>query len=111
MLTALAVVAAVLVPVASASAAPKISVFAKSIDNPRGLALGPDGTLYVASAGHAGPTCMDKKKENCVGFTSRVLAISAAGGKRTVAKGMLSAGSGDGTFTAGADDVAVSADG
>ena len=78
-MAALAVVAAVLVPVASASAAPKISVFAKSIDNPRGLALGSDGTLYVASAGHAGSTCLDKKKENCIGFTSRVLAISPAG--------------------------------
>jgi hypothetical protein len=110
-LSALAVGVAALVLAASASAAPKISVFAKSIDNPRGLALGSDGTLYVASAGHAGPTCLDKKKEDCIGFTSRVLAISAAGAKRTVAKGLLSSGSGDGTFTAGADDVAVSADG
>jgi hypothetical protein len=65
-LVALAAVGAVLVAAASASAAPKATVFAKAIDNPRSLALGPDGTLYVASAGHAGLTCLDKKKENCV---------------------------------------------
>jgi sugar lactone lactonase YvrE len=111
MMAALAVAAAFLVPVASASAAPTISVFAKSIDNPRGLELGPDGTLYVAAAGRAGPTCLDKKKENCGGFTSRVLAISPAGAKRTIVKGLPSGGSGDGTFTTGVDDVAVGPDG
>jgi hypothetical protein len=110
-LAALAVTVAVLVPVASASAAPKLRVFAKSIDNPRGLALGPGGTLYVASAGHAGPTCLDKKKENCFGLSSRILGISPAGKKRVIAKGLASGGSRDGTFTAGADDVAVGPDG
>jgi sugar lactone lactonase YvrE len=110
-LVALATVGAVLVAAASASAAPKATVFAKAIDNPRSLALGPDGTLYVASAGHAGPTCLDKKKENCIGFTSRVLAISPAGAKRIVAKGLLSAGGGDGTFEAGADGVSIGPDG
>jgi hypothetical protein len=110
-MAALAVAAAFLVLVATASAAPKISVFATGIDNPRGLELAPDSTLYVAAAGRAGPTCLDKKKEHCFGFTSRVLAISPAGVKRTVAKGLISAGSGDGTFTTGADDVAVGPDG
>jgi sugar lactone lactonase YvrE len=108
---ALAIAAAVLVPVASASAAPTISVYAKSIDNPRGLAIGPDGTLYVASAGHAGPTCLDKKRQTCFGFTSRVLSISPAGVRHNVAKGMISGGAGDGTFTTGADGVAIGPDG
>jgi hypothetical protein len=111
MIAALAVAAAFLVAVASASAAPNISVFATGIDNPRGLELAPDGTLYVAAAGRAGPTCLDKKKENCGGFTSRVLAISPAGVKRTVVKGLVSGGTGDGTFTTGVDDVAVGPDG
>jgi hypothetical protein len=110
-MAALAATAVVLAAAASASAAPKVSVFAKGIDNPRGLEFAPDGTLYVAAAGRAGPVCLDKKKENCVGFTSRVLAISPAGVKRTVAKGLLSAGGGDGTFTTGVDDVAVGPDG
>jgi sugar lactone lactonase YvrE len=110
-LVALAAVGAILVAAASASAAPKATVFAKAIDNPRGLALGPDGTLYVASAGHAGPTCLDKKKEDCVGLTSRVLAYSPAGAKRVVAKGLISGGGGDGSFAAGADGVSIGPDG
>jgi hypothetical protein len=81
-IAALAVTAAVLAPVASASAAPKLSVFAKAIDNPRGLALAPDGTLYVAAAGRAGPKCLDKKKETCLGYSSRVLSISPQGVNR-----------------------------
>jgi WD40 repeat protein len=108
-IAALAVAAAFAVPVASASAAPKISVFAKSIDNPRGLALGPAGTLYVASAGHAGPTCLSK--DTCLGYTSRILGISPAGKKRLIAKGLISAGSRDGSFATGADAVAVGPDG
>jgi sugar lactone lactonase YvrE len=110
-LVALAAFSAVLVAAASASAAPKATVFAKGIDNPRGLSLGPDGTLYVASAGHAGPACLDKKKENCLGYSSSVLAISPAGAKRVIAKGLLSAGSIDGTFTTGADAVSIGPDG
>jgi sugar lactone lactonase YvrE len=108
---ALAVITACLVAAASAPAAPKISVFATGIDNPRGLDLGSDGTLYVASAGHAGPTCADKKKQNCFGLTSRIWAISPAGAKHTLAKGMLSGGAADGTFEAGIDDVSVGPDG
>lgn len=110
-LVALVALGAVLVAAASASAAPKATVFAKAIDNPRSLALGPDGTLYVASAGHAGPTCLDKKKEDCIGLTSRVLAYSPAGAKRVVAKGLISAGGGDGSFEAGADGVSIGPDG
>jgi hypothetical protein len=109
-MAAVAVAAVCLLAAATASAAPKISVFATGIDNPRGLDLGSDGTLYVASAGHAGPTCADKK-ENCFGLTSRIWAVSPAGVKRTVAKGMLSGGAADGTFEAGIDDVSISPSG
>ena len=108
---ALTVAALALVMAASASAAPKVTVFAKAIDNPRGLSLGTDGTLYVASAGHGGPTCLDKKKETCPGFSSSVLAVSSTGAKRVVAKGLLSVAGGDGTFATGADGVSVGPDG
>jgi glucose/arabinose dehydrogenase len=108
---ALVVAVLVLAMAATASAAPKATVFAKAIDNPRGLALGADGTLYVASAGHGGPKCLDKKKENCPGFSSSVLAFSSAGAKRVVAKGLLSIAGGDGSFAVGADGVSVGPDG
>jgi hypothetical protein len=96
---------------AHATAAPTLSVFAKGIDNPRGLSMGADGTLYVASAGRAGPQCLDPKKETCIGFSSRVLAVASDGTKRTVAKGLISAGGQDGTFTTGVGGVSVRADG
>ena len=96
---------------ATAAAAPKLSVFAEGINNPRNLALGPNGTLYVASAGRAGPTCLDPKRETCAGFSSRVLAIAPDGAKRTVARGLMSVGGVDGSFTVGANGVSVAADG
>lgn len=94
-----------------ASAAPTASVFARGIDNPRGLAIGADGTLYVAVAGRAGPRCLDPRRETCAGFTGRILAIDARGNKAVVADGLVSAGAGDGTFATGPDDVAVGPDG
>jgi hypothetical protein len=108
---ALAAAAAVMAMAASASAAVKVDVLAAKIDNPRGLALSSSGTVYVASAGRGGPRCLDKKKENCPGFSSRVLAVSRSGAKRVVAKNLLSVAGGDGSFAVGADGVSVGADG
>ncbi len=96
---------------AAASAAPRIETFAPRIDNPRGLALAPDGTLYVASAGHGGPACLDPKGETCLGLSSSVLAVAADGTRRVVGRGMLSGSGRDGTFATGADGVGVAPDG
>ena len=54
---AAAVMAALLVPVsarAQAPALPKVTVVASGLNNPRGLAFGPDGGLYVAEGGTGG---------------------------------------------------------
>lgn len=97
---------------AVASAAPSMSVVARGIDNPRQVALAPDGTLYVASAGKAGGMCSGPRRApTCIGFSSRILAISPGGAKRTVASGLLSLGGKDGTFSVGADGVSVGPDG
>jgi glucose/arabinose dehydrogenase len=36
------------------SAAPTVEVIMSGLDNPRGLALGPEGALYVVEAGRGG---------------------------------------------------------
>lgn len=104
--------AAVLAAPAAASAAPSMSVLARGIDNPRQVALAPDGTLYLAAAGKAGGSCAGPRRSpTCIGFSSKILAISPGGAKRTVASGLLSVGGQDGTFTVGADSVAIGPDG
>jgi hypothetical protein len=40
---------------ANAGAAPSVTVVMSGLDNPRGLAFGPEGALYVAEAGRGGP--------------------------------------------------------
>jgi sugar lactone lactonase YvrE len=104
--SALIVVAACAVLAAGASSAPGLTVVAKNLNNPRGVFAAPNGSIYIAEAGKAGPTCLDKKKENCVGFSGSIARYQS--GKITrVANGLLSVGGQDGSFTAGADGVAV----
>ena len=66
-----------LVP-AAASAEPRhdrVRTVARGLDNPRGLAFLPDGTLAVAEAGHAGPLCLGPGV--CVGLSGEVVAIDS----------------------------------
>src|SRR3954464_8199099 len=37
-----------------AAEAPRVTVVARGLDNPRGIAFGPEGALYVAEAGGGG---------------------------------------------------------
>ena len=56
---AVAVMAAFLVPVSARAHAvtlPKVTVVASGLNNPRGLAFGPGGALYVAEGGTGGTT-------------------------------------------------------
>jgi hypothetical protein len=73
----------------------KVTTIASGLDNPRGLAFGPDGALYVAEAGHGGEECFKHpghgpvEEESCVGFTSGASRITSAGVKK-VAGGWFS---------------------
>jgi len=108
---ALAAAACALVPAAAFAAAPSpsFSVIARNLDNPRGLAAGPDGAIYVAEAGRAGKIC-DKKRENCSGATAGVSRLSGGKAKRVVS-GLPSFAADGGLFATGTHGVAIGADG
>lgn len=104
------VLAALAAPAATQAA---ITPVATGLDNPRGLALGPDGTLYVAIAGTggSGPCVQDPEEgRTCFGSSSKIVAIKD-GAKTTIAKGVFSAAAPDGSFGAGIDGVSVGPDG
>jgi hypothetical protein len=75
-------IASALVP--AAGAAPhgsRLHVVARGLDNPRGLALLPNGMLAVAEAGHAGPLCLGRGE--CGGLTGEIIAVNPRSGHTT----------------------------
>jgi hypothetical protein len=83
----------------------KTTTIAKGLDNPRDLAIGPDGKLYVAEAGHGGPECQTHEGETaCVGFTSGVSRIES-GAAHKVLSGFFSISEGGGFGATGIDGI------
>jgi hypothetical protein len=73
------------------------------LDNPRGLAFGGDGQLYVAEAGHGGPNCAGS---TCLGLTSAISRINiAAGTSQRVVTGLISAAGSNGSAATGVDGI------
>ena len=96
---AVAAVFAVPAPMrAQALAPPKVTVFASGLNNPRGLAFGPGGTLYVAEGGTGGTRSTIHQCTQVVppigpytgGFTASISKISRGGSKTIVASGLPS---------------------
>ena len=89
----------------------KVTTLAKGLDEPRGLAIGPDGNVYVAEAGHAGEECGKAgEEEACIGFTSGVSRIEWSGAHHRVLSGLLSLGPKGGGGAVGVDALSFYGD-
>jgi glucose/arabinose dehydrogenase len=109
--TGLVAAAALALAAAPAALAETVETVARGLDNPRGVAIGPDGAAYVAAAGKAGRQCRGKGEARmCFGFSGKVVRV-AGGAKSTVVKGLLSAAGPGGVFATGVDGVSAAPDG
>jgi hypothetical protein len=108
--------AVVAVPSATAAAHPRVQTIATGLNGPRGIAVAPDGTVYVAESGTGGTAhCQtlgegDDAFELCLGATAGVRAISPSGTKSTLIPSLPSLGHGEAEFV-GVSDVSLAADG
>src|SRR5215472_6680190 len=93
-----------------------VSVFASGFNNPRGLAFGPDGNLYVAEGGAGGTLSSAGVCDQVVppvgpytgGYTARISKISPDGTRTTVIDGLPSdqTSAQQGSLVSGVADVA-----
>ena len=111
-LTTVAAVAAVSAVAASAAHAATFETIATGLDNPRSVAVGPEGAVYVANAGRGGRRCQGEGEEAmCLGTSGRIVRVAPDGSKTNVARGMISLAGRGGPFAAGLHGVSVAPDG
>jgi len=98
---------ALLVAPAVAAPAASFTTVASGFDNPRGLAFGSDGRLFVAEAGTGGSTCATggPNGSTCVGLTSAVSVIDEHGAHHRIVSGLASFAGMGGFFATGADGL------
>ena len=108
----LSVVVAVLAaaPAAAHDRGEDLRVVAKGLDNPRGLAFGPDGGLYVTESGRGGTDCVVPSPEgdgtNCFGTTGAITRVDVwHGGQQRIAEGLASIASPQGAEAIGPSDI------
>ena len=73
---------------------PTVEVLADGLNNPRGVKVADDGSVYVAEAGFGGDTCLGEGAEAmCYGPTGAVVRVTPDGVERVV-EGLNSGASG-----------------
>src|SRR5581483_6460034 len=102
--------------IASAQLSRNVSVFARGLNNPRGLKFGPDGFLYVAEGGLGGASSTVGACAQVLapvgpytgGWTARISKVDSQGNRSTVIDGLPStqSGPGIGSYVSGVADVA-----
>jgi|KBSSwiStaDraftv2_1062776.scaffolds.fasta_scaffold03531_12 hypothetical protein len=83
-------------------------VIATGLNNPRGIAVGPEGSLYVAEAGKggSGPCLAGERGTVCAGTTGSITRIDLRKGTlERIVSGLPSLAAPDGTEAIGAHDV------
>jgi hypothetical protein len=98
-----------------AVAAPRatLTTVARGFDNPRGLAFGEHGQLYVAEAGKGGPKCVSGGPggDLCPGLTGAISVITKHGAHHRIVSGLASIAGRDGSFATGPDGLSRSENG
>lgn len=89
---------------------PSVLVIANGLDNPRGLAFGPGGFLYVAEAGRGGTStlCLPEPEgtgQRCYGPTGSITQISGIGVQQRVLTGLPSLAGPTGAEATGPHDI------
>ena len=87
------------------------TVMAQGLDNPRGIAFGPDGMLYVVEAGRGGTSglCLPNTAgpgTRCYGASAAVTRITAPGVQQRVLTGLPSMAVPSGAEATGPQDIA-----
>ena len=109
LLAACVVATTLAVSQAVAGGATGMQTIASHLNNPRGVGIGPDGTVYVAEAGAGGKAVCQKGPEgtNCAGFSGAI--VQVRNGQQSVyASGFISGADPTGNFATGIDGMTVS---
>jgi glucose/arabinose dehydrogenase len=96
------------------SAAPTVSVVAEGLDNPRGIATAPSGSIWVTEAGRGGDeVCFPGPEgdEVCLGTTGAITRVFRRGGFERIVTGLPSFANPDGSVAIGPSDVSFGPDG